>query len=211
VARPTTTTTYTVTGSDFRGCFVTTDTVRIDVFPIPTVSVGPDITITAGTTNQVLTSLYSSDVVSLRWEPATGLSCTTCPSPVAAPRVSTTYTLRVTNNGGCVSSDALTVTVVCLNSNVYMPNTFSPNADGMNDVYYPRGRGIERIKSFKIFNRWGQMVYIRENFTANDPSAGWDGRYKGILSTPDVYVYMIDVICENQTLVTLKGDVMLVR
>jgi gliding motility-associated-like protein len=211
VARPTTTTTYTVTGSDFRGCFTTTDTVRVDVFPIPTVELGPDMTITAGTTNTVLNSTYSNDVVSLLWEPATGLSCTTCPTPIAAPRVSTTYTLRVTNNGGCVSSDAITLTVVCLNSNLFMPNTFSPNGDGMNDMYYPRGRGIERIKSLKIFNRWGQMVYIRENFSPNDASAGWDGRYKGLAVSPDVYVYMIDVFCENQSIITLKGDIMLVR
>jgi gliding motility-associated-like protein len=92
-----------------------------------------------------------------------------------------------------------------------MPNTFSPNGDGMNDVYYPRGRGIERVRSLKIFNRWGQMVFIRENFNANDPGAGWDGKYRGILSTPDVYVFMIEVFCENESIVTLKGDVMLVR
>jgi gliding motility-associated-like protein len=110
-----------------------------------------------------------------------------------------------------VSSDAITLTVVCLNSNLFMPNTFSPNGDGMNDMYYPRGRGIERIKSLKIFNRWGQMVYIRENFSPNDASAGWDGRYKGLAVSPDVYVYMIDVFCENQSIITLKGDIMLVR
>ena len=56
-----------------------------------------------------------------------------------------------------------------------MPNTFSPNGDGMNDVYYPRGRGINTIRSLRIFTRWGQMIYSRENFVANDPSTGWDG------------------------------------
>jgi gliding motility-associated-like protein len=211
VARPTVTTTYTVTGSDFRGCFVTTDTVRIDVFPFPTLDLGPDITMRAGTTNQVLNATVSNDVVSYLWSPATGLSCTTCPAPVATPRVTTTYNLRVTNNGGCITNDAVTIFVVCLNSNLFMPNTFSPNADGMNDIYYPRGRGIERVRSLKIFNRWGQLVFIRENFNANDPGAGWDGRYRGILSPPDVYVYTIEVFCENESIITLKGDVMLVR
>jgi gliding motility-associated-like protein len=211
VARPTATTTYTVTGSDFRGCFTSTDTVRIDVFPFPTVDLGPDLTIRAGTTNTTLNATVSGDVVAYRWSPATGLSCSTCATPIAAPRITTTYNLQVTNDGGCISSDAVTIFVVCQNSNLFMPNTFSPNGDGMNDVYYPRGRGIERVRSLKIFNRWGQMVFIRENFNANDPGAGWDGKYRGILSTPDVYVFMIEVFCENESIVTLKGDVMLVR
>jgi gliding motility-associated-like protein len=92
-----------------------------------------------------------------------------------------------------------------------MPNTFSPNSDGMNDVYYPRGRGINTIRSMKIFNRWGQLVYSRENFQANDPTAGWDGRFRGAALPPDVFVYVIDLVCDNQTIITLKGDIMLVR
>jgi gliding motility-associated-like protein len=211
IARPSTTTTYTVTGSDFLGCFTTTDTVRVEVFALPTVDIGPDLTITAGTTDLQLNSVYSNDVVSLLWSPATGLSCTTCPNPIGAPRITTNYTLRVTNNGGCFATDALTVFVVCLNSNVFMPNTFSPNGDGMNEIFYPRGRGINTVRSLKVFTRWGQMIYSRDNFSANDPSAGWDGRFRGNQLPPDVYVYTISLVCDNQTIITLKGDVMLVR
>jgi len=211
IARPTTTTTYVVTGSDFKGCFTTVDSVTVTVFSLPTVSLGPDITVTSGTSDIVLNSVYSNDVIGLLWSPGATLSCTNCPAPLASPKITTTYNLRVTNDGGCIAQDAITVFVVCLNSNVYMPNTFSPNGDGMNDIYYPRGRGINTIRSLKIFNRWGQMVYSRENFQANDPSAGWDGRFRGAALTPDVYVYVVDLVCDNQTIITLKGDVMLVR
>lgn len=211
IARPATTTTYTVTGSDFLGCFTTTDTVLVSVFPLPTVNVGQDITISAGTTDLQLNGQYSNDVLSLLWSPITGLSCTTCANPLAAPKITTTYTLTVTNNGGCTASDALTVFVVCTNENIFMPNTFSPNGDGMNDVYYPRGRGINTIRGLKIFSRWGQMVYSRANFNANDASQGWDGRFRGNVLPPDVYVYTLELVCENQTIITLKGDITLVR
>jgi gliding motility-associated-like protein len=211
IARPANTITYTVTGSDFKGCFTTTDSVLITVFALPTVNVGPDITISAGTTDLQLNGQYSADVLGILWSPNTGLSCTNCPSPNAVPKVTTTYTLAVTNNGGCTATDAMTVFVVCTNNNIFMPNTFSPNADGMNDIYYPRGRGINTISSLQIFTRWGQMVYSRQNFTANDASTGWDGRFRGNPLPPDVYVYTINLVCENQTIITLKGDITLIR
>ena len=72
IARPTTTTTYTVTGSDFKGCFTTTDDVVVNVFPLPTVNVGPDITVPAGTTDLQLTGTYSADVLGLLWSPSSG-------------------------------------------------------------------------------------------------------------------------------------------
>jgi gliding motility-associated-like protein len=78
-------------------------------------------------------------------------------------------------------------------------------------VFYPRGKGIARIKSMRIFNRWGELMYERKDFGANDPSAGWDGTYKGVLLTPDVYVYLIDVMCDNNVIFNLKGNVTLLR
>ena len=81
----------------------------------------------------------------------------------------------------------------------------------MNDVYYPRGRGIQTVRSLKIFNRWGEQVFRRDNFNANDAAAGWDGRFNGKELVPDVYVYIIDLACDNKTIVTQKGDVALIR
>jgi gliding motility-associated-like protein len=146
-----------------------------------------------------------------QWSPTTGLSCANCPNPIAQPKVTTSYKLTVSNSGGCSASDAITITVLCGANNLFMPNTFSPNGDGSNDIYYPRGKGIQTVRSLRIFNRWGEMVYRRENFNANDPSAAWDGRYLGKALPPDVFVYMIDVVCENQSIVTVKGDIALIR
>jgi gliding motility-associated-like protein len=83
--------------------------------------------------------------------------------------------VEVKNEGECVAKDNLTIYVVCNQGNLYIPNTFSPNADGMNDRFYPRGKGVFMIKSLRVFNRWGEMVFERLNFSPNDASAGWDG------------------------------------
>ncbi|NJO24909.1 MAG: gliding motility-associated C-terminal domain-containing protein [Bacteroidia bacterium] len=130
---------------------------------------------------------------------------------MATPKVNTTYTVTVSNNGNCIATDFVTVFVTCTKGNLYIPNTFSPNGDGMNDIFYPRGRGINAIKALRVFNRWGQLVFEKQNFNANDASSGWDGTFKGAHLTPDVYVYIIDVVCENNTLLTFKGDVSLIR
>jgi gliding motility-associated-like protein len=184
--------------------------VTINVFPIPTVNAGPDVTIAVGSSIP-LTANPSIDVLSILWTPATGLTCTTCPNPIATPKTNTTYSIKVTNEGGCTSSDEVTIFVVCTKGNLFVPNTFSPNGDGQNEVFYPRGRGISIIKGLRIFNRWGQLVFERHNFDANDISSGWNGTFKGAALPPDVYVYMLDLECENNTVLTIKGDVTLIR
>ena len=70
---------------------------------------------------------------------------------------------------------------------------------------------IFRIKSAKIFSRWGEMVFEKNDFTANDASKGWDGTFKGQPLSPDVYVYIIEVICENNTVIPFKGNVALIK
>jgi gliding motility-associated-like protein len=210
IARPTATTTYVITGSDAQGCFVTKDSVTISVFPYPLFDLGPDVTIQVGS-GVKFNPVVSNDIVSVKWTPTTALSCTDCIDPVATPKQKTQYSATVVNNGGCTITDQITVFVVCTNENLFIPNTFSPNGDGANEVFYPRGRGILTVKAMRIFSRWGQQVFQRQNFLANDISAGWDGTFKGQKLSSDVYVYMIDVVCENNTVVTLKGDIMLVR
>jgi gliding motility-associated-like protein len=130
---------------------------------------------------------------------------------VAHPKTETTYTIDVKNDGGCTAKESITVHVVCNNGNLFIPNTFSPNTDGHNDRFYPRGTGIGSIKSLKVYNRWGQMVFSRENFNANEATAGWDGLYKGAVLTPDVFIYTCEVVCMNNEVLMFRGDVTLLR
>ena len=204
------TTTYTVTGTDSAHCFTDSKNVTITVLPVPTVQAGPDVTGSAGTPATIPIT-NSGDVVSWSWTPPNGLSCDTCPDPMASPANSTQYTVTVRNAAGCTAQDTVTVFITCNNGNIFLPNTFSPNGDGMNDVFYPRGKGISLVKSLRIFNRWGQLVFERDNFPINDRSAGWDGTYGGQKLSPDAYIYLCDVICENNAEIQLKGDVTLLR
>ncbi|MBW7889861.1 MAG: gliding motility-associated C-terminal domain-containing protein [Chitinophagaceae bacterium] len=105
----------------------------------------------------------------------------------------------------------MVVDVACKTENYFVPNTFSPNGDGMNDVFYPRGRGLASVQSMKIYNRWGQLVFERRNFAANDPAKGWNGKKDGQVLPPDVYVYAIEFVCDNAQIVPMQGNVTLIR
>ncbi|HTQ65274.1 MAG TPA: PKD domain-containing protein, partial [Puia sp.] len=210
IATPTTNTTYQVIGSDNKYCFSDTQYVQVSVFNYPTINVGPDQTILVGSSYQV-PGTGSSDIVSINWLPVTGLSCTNCLSPLATPINTTTYVATAVNNGTCATSDSLKITVICNNNNFFVPNTFSPNGDGVNDVFYVRGKGLNIIPSITIYNRWGQIVFEKKDFAPNDPSAGWDGTINGKPAPIDVYVYTIQIICDNSTLIPYHGNVALIR
>jgi gliding motility-associated-like protein len=210
VAQPTVSTLYKLLAFDSAGCFVDSAFVNITVFPYPVVEAGPDRTIISGS-SIILSPAYSSDIVDWLWTPPAGLDCTGCATPVASPKNTTTYTIRVINDGGCVATDKVTVIVTCNNENVFIPNTFSPNNDGVNDVFYPRGRGLFQIQSMRIFNRWGELVFQRTNFTANDANAGWNGKYRGTAANADVYTYIIEIICDNSEVIPFKGNITLIQ
>lgn len=210
LAKPEQSTTYVVEGRDRYNCFTSYDTVFVRVNTLPSVDAGRDTTMMAGYPFQ-LRPVYSPDVVRVQWEPRTFLDCNNCRTPVVTPSYSATYTVFVYNEAGCEAKDVINVLATCTRENLFIPNTFSPNGDGMNDVFYPRGRGVEKIKAFRIFNRWGQLIYLKENFFSNDQGAGWKGRFYSGDAPADVYVYMIDMVCENGNLITLKGDVTLIR
>ncbi|MBS1600317.1 MAG: PKD domain-containing protein [Bacteroidetes bacterium] len=210
IATPSTSTNYQVIGSDSKFCFSDTQYVQISVFNYPTINVGPDVTIAVGSSYQIPGS-GSPDIVSINWFPTTGLSCTNCLSPLATPKNTTTYISTVTNNGTCTASDSIKITVICDNNNFFVPNTFSPNGDGMNDVFYVRGKGLNIIPSMIVYNRWGQIVFEKRDFAPNDPSVGWDGNFNGKKAPSDVYIYTIEIICDNSTLIPYHGNITLIR
>lgn len=208
--KPLSSTVYHLTAKDAYNCFTDTASVFIKVWPIPTVEAGADQNLIVGQSLQLHTT-NSTDVSSWKWTPAYNLACITCPNPRANPKHTTTYEVEVQNGGGCKSNARVTVFVTCKNGNLFIPNTFSPNKDGVNDHFYPRGTGISMIKALRVYNRWGEIVFEKINFNVNDASAGWDGSYKGLPLSPDVYIYTCDVICENNELLSFKGDVSLIK
>jgi gliding motility-associated-like protein len=154
---------------------------------------------------------YTSNVINYTWTPATGLNCTDCPAPTVTTKFNTKYFVNFSDSNGCTNTGEVQVLVICKNANVFVPNTFSPNGDGSNDVFYVRGTGLERVKSLRVYNRWGEVVFEKRDFSVNDPSVGWDGRYKGAKPQADVYVYQVEVFCENSQIVHFEGNIALIQ
>ncbi|MBV9960886.1 MAG: PKD domain-containing protein [Parafilimonas sp.] len=206
-----TTINYKVVGYTAKNCFTDTGYVSVRTFPKPQINIVQDeIVLNVGSSVQ-LHAVSSNDVIAWRWQPPQGLSSTLIADPVASPNQTTTYSVVASNGGLCVSRDQITIRVVCGNSNVFIPNTFSPNNDGVNDVFYPRGKGLFNVKSFRIFNRWGQLVFERSNAAPNNANDGWNGTFNGKPLAPDVYVYVIEMQCDNNLIVPFKGNITLIR
>ncbi len=186
----------------------TSRSVLVPPAPIINILNNPVIPVGTGVTLPVT---YGPNIATYNWTPALNLSCTDCPTPFANPKSTTKYTVTVNDIYGCTISNEVTVTVVCNENNYFIPNTFSPNNDGSNDRFYPRGNGVARIQSMRIFNRWGEIVFERRNFVANDPNLGWDGTYKGKKGEMDTYIYIVEFVCDNSVIIPFKGNVTLIR
>jgi gliding motility-associated-like protein len=124
---------------------------------------------------------------------------------------SQTYFVTVASSFGCKATDSVTIDVFCDESQIFIPNSFTPNGDGQNDVFYPRGSGISTVKAFRIYNRWGELVFEKTNFDINDASAAWDGTYKGGSARTDVFVYLLEATCTTGKPLFYKGDVTIIK
>lgn len=151
-------------------------------------------------------SPYSSSVInSYNWSPSTGLSCIDCPNPIVNPynRV-TDFVLTITYNDHCVATATVRV-LVENNLPVYIPNAFTPNGDGNNDIFLIYGEGIKTV-DLKVFNRWGELV-----FDSNNQFSGWDGSYKGVLQNNAVYSYVANITYLDGKKLQRIGSITLVR
>jgi gliding motility-associated-like protein len=197
--------TYTVTVTNpSNGCTATASTLVTPPVGI-NVTAGSDITLVMGE-SETLTAVGASVY---NWTPSEGLSCTNCPSPVASPSVTTTYCVAGTD-GSCSDNDCITVTVniPCgINSELGVPNAFSPNNDGNNDEFCLQGWG-ECMELFNIiiFNRWGEKV-----FESNEADFCWDGTFRGKILDPAVFVYMINATYTSGEEKSKKGNISIIR
>ena len=211
IAIPSATTNYRVVGFDANNCFTDTGYVSVVVNPVPTVELGPDKHLATGTTHNIDPVTTHGPIVSWQWTPATNLSCTTCSEPTATVKTDITYYVSVENVHGCTATDSLTITTFCENSQVFIPNAFTPDGDGINDILMVRAKGVESVRLFRIFTRWGELVYEKSNFPPNSPAFGWDGKIKGKTGAPEVYVYTLEVTCDNLQTYTYKGNVSILK
>ncbi len=202
---PTTSTTYNVTINNGGSCAEQTYPVRITVLPNPTVTALASLTVIPGTT--VNLNAISPNQVSYHWIPNTNLLCDTCPKTTAIINNDITYIVLVTDSNQCVAKAEVNFRVAssCDKTLIYIPNAFSPNGDGKNDVFLVRSN-ILKTSYLLIYDRWGNKV-----FESNDILIGWDGTYKGQPAQVDAYGYYFEGECFQEDKIVLKGNVTLLK
>ncbi|MBK9284327.1 MAG: gliding motility-associated C-terminal domain-containing protein [Sphingobacteriaceae bacterium] len=150
-------------------------------------------------------TLTATNCASYEWDPNYNISATTGSVVTVTPRKTTAYHVWGYASKACYSSDTINIIVLEDCGETFIPNAFSPNNDGANDVLYVRGYCLETM-TFMIFNKWGQKV-----FETNDKEVGWDGTFKGEPLNTDVFVYRVEGITFDGKAFSQKGNVTLIR
>lgn len=193
---------YTLQVSDTYGCnFKVYDQVSVIMKPPVPAFAGNDTVASVGIPMQ----LYGSGGVKYLWSPANVLDNSLNQNPIALLANDTKFNLIVRDTLGCVGTSSVTVKVY-KGTNYYVPNAFTPNGDGLNDVFQAIAPGIQVTDYFRIFNRWGKLL-----FETRDARKGWDGTYSGVPQPSAVYVWIIKGVDVKQNMVELKGTVTLIR
>jgi len=134
-----------------------------------------------------------------------------CSQQWILPTETTLYNFTVIDENGCVATDELRVNVR-KDRLIYIPNAFSPDGNEDNELFMIYGgEGVDVIQTFQIFNRWGEIVFSRNGFQPDDPLNGWNGRFRGELLNPGVFVYYAKIRFADGHIEQYQGDVTLMR
>lgn len=192
---------YSLTVSDGNGCSTTEQYtvgqvggINVDVIPsVTTIFEGESV------------SILASGAVTYVWTPTNGLSCTTCPDPVASPSTTTTYVVTGTDANGCSGTDSVKIIVKPICGEVMVPTIFSPNGDNHNDFECVIGNCIVELE-FSIYNRWGERVFFTD-----DQTICWDGTFKGKKVNSGTFVYKIYARIYDGSTFTENGNITVVE
>lgn len=205
VISPTQTTQYIATVTDILGCPKPVyDTVLVIVEKL-NVDAGPrDTAIVLGEPLY----LHASPANIYSWSPSKGLDNPTSQNPIAKITENAQYILFEQTTAGCKGTDTINIKVYRVPADLYVPTAFSPNGDGLNDVFRPILLGVRKLNAFYVYNRWGQIVYSTDSF---GHSIGWDGTFNGNPQAPGTYVWRAEGISYEGKALVQKGYVVLIR
>jgi len=204
---------YNILIQDALGCEYQEDA-YIEVSNDLRVDAGPDQYIDWGDSVRIQAQINvtADEITSIKWQSPGDLPCADCPELILGPMETTAYSIAISDENGCIAKDNVTI-FVRRNRDVFIPNAFSPDNDGTNDVLMIfAGDEVVRIKSFQLFNRWGESVFEVFNFQPNDPAFGWNGAGRGgQLFNAAVFVYLAEVEFLDGSTQLYTGDVSLMR
>lgn len=193
---------YTLQVSDTYGCnFKVYDEVVVTMNPPVPAFAGNDTVASIGIPHQ----LFGSGGIKYVWSPAFGLDNPLNQNPIAVLNNDTKFNLTVRDTLGCIGTSSVTVKVY-KGTTYYVPNAFTPNGDGINDLFRAVAPGIQATSYFRVFNRWGKLMYQTQDVTK-----GWNGTYAGVPQPAGVYVWIIKGLDISQKTLELKGTVTLIR
>lgn len=185
LASPENTTTYTVTVTDENDCSASA-TAEVDVFlPLPSFELDSTVIIGESIDISLPPGLGG---YTYEWQPVDWIDCSSCAAVTSTPEEDIIYSVLVSDTLGCFTTTYFVDIEVLPLSSVDVPDAFTPNNDGVNDIVYVEGWGIKELLTFEIYNRWGEQV-----FKTNDIEEGWNGYYKGQLQNMDTYTYIVRV------------------
>jgi gliding motility-associated-like protein len=156
----------------------------------------------------VLEAVSGRDVILHAWAPGDTTTCGDCPRLTVRPQETTWYTVTVTDDKGCSATDRIQVV---LEPNLYVPNVFAPASETGNDRFTLFSKEPQPINWLRIYDRWGSLVFERNNIVTNDLSEGWDGTWRGDDVNPGVFVFVAEIEYAPGRKLFLTGDVTLVR
>ncbi len=198
---------YRVTVTDANGCtYVDEYTIGNNNYAPPLEAIAQPPVIYTGQSSQLLAQTTGTN--QFYWAPSNTLSNPYVKNPVATPTETTTYIVHITDYNGCTNIDTVVVMVldvVCTEPYIYVPNAFTPNGDGENDILYVHAPMATDVY-FAIYDRWGEKI-----FETTDLLKGWDGKYKGKPMDPAVFVYYLKVTCLDRLQFEKKGNITLIR
>jgi gliding motility-associated-like protein len=205
---------YSVTTFDANDC-QRTEIIIVNPAVQVTVDLGNNHIIALGDSDTLhaIVNVPIDSILSITWTPSfVNPDCDACLDQIVTPFISTTYSVKVVATNGCSDDDKVVVTVN-RRKYVYVPNAFNPDKDDANNKFsiFAKLGTVKNIKSFQIFDRWGEMVYTMANFQPNNPEIGWDGRSKGNTYAPGVFVWYAEVEFIDGVIELYKGDVTVVR
>ena len=193
---------------DRKGCTVDT-TVEIINDPKINVDLGPDLEVDEGE-SVLITALTNINYVNIDWTAGQSLPCQNCDVQAFVPTESMIVTVTVTDKFGCRSTDEINIKVKI--KSVFVPNTFTPNGDGINDEIIVFGSDeVESIKLMDIYNRWGELVFHQTDLVPGQKSAGWKGVYNGKDLNPDVFILHAIIKFKDGTETVITQDITLIR
>jgi gliding motility-associated-like protein len=205
---------YTIRVEDSNGCIF--EMVRILTNPAQImVDAGPDLLLEFGEEMELIpvTNVPLDQLANIRWETENLVICDGCPELALRyePDLTGVFRITIEDSFGCVASDFMRISLR-RTRNIFIPSAFTPDNNGLNDRFTVYGgRDVVIVKSLRVFDRWGNQMFLAEDFPPNNTEYGWDGSFRGRSMDPATFVYIVEVVFSDGEVITKQGAITLIR